>query len=110
MEEDELAIQQVLQQAPAEATYDDVKRVYYKLCRDIPKAVAELWNLPPLPEKSKKTGVNADKWDEVRKICDEFDAAATRALGDAIKQNRQMREEQEKAPTVSIEEYITPAK
>lgn len=107
MEDDDLAISQVLQQAPAEATEQDAKNAYYNASRNVAQAVADLWNLPPPLEKPKKTGEDADKWDEVRKICDEFDAEATRTLADALKHSRQQAGEA-KVPTVSVEEYIAP--
>lgn len=103
MEEDELVISQILQQAPVEIGYEEAKKAYYKACRDVSTAVAELWKLPPLLEKSKKVGVDADKWDEIRNLCDEFDAEATRSLAEMMKHSRQ-----QQAQSVSIEECVNP--
>jgi hypothetical protein len=83
--DDKAGIAEVLQQAPPHVEYNDVKLAYYKARRNISQALADLWNLPPLPEKKKPVGENAEKWEEVRNICDEFDAAATEALHEIMK-------------------------
>lgn len=83
--DDKAGIAEVLQQAPAHVEYNDVKLAYYKARRNISQALADLWNLPPPPEKKKPVGENAEKWEEVRNICDEFDAAATEALQEIMK-------------------------
>lgn len=105
----EFEINQVLQQSPPDVTYDKVKEVYYSTGKNISQAIAELWNLPSLPEKPKKTGVNADKWDEVRQICDEFDAEATKALHDSLEHNRKMTQQQQ-SQKISISEFVDSSK
>ena len=87
MDEDNNAIDQVLKQAPIEVSFDDAKKAYLDSSRDIAKAIAVLWKIDPLPEKAKKVGDKADKWDEVRAIYDEFDAEASRILSDTLKNN-----------------------
>lgn len=85
---DKAGIAEVLQQAPPHIEYNDAKLAYYKARRNISQALADLWNLPPLPEKKKPVGEDAEKWAEVRSTCDEFDAAATEALQDIMKRQQ----------------------
>lgn len=88
LHDDQAAIEEIHRQAPTHTDYNDAKLAYYNAQRNIPQALADLWKLPPLPEKSKPTGVNAEKWSEVRKTCDEFDAAASEALDDLRRKDR----------------------
>lgn len=105
-DDDQANIMSILQQAPVEKTYDDVKSAYYNASKDIAQTIANLWELPPLPEKPKKIGDNYEKWDEIRDICDEFDAVASKSLAEAIKQSREQREKSEQnSEMVSIEQY-----
>jgi hypothetical protein len=80
LNKDRAAIEEMLQQAPPHVEYEEAKLAYHNAKRNISQALADLWNLPPPPEKKKPTGVNAEKWAEVRTICDEFDAAAVEAI------------------------------
>ena len=80
LQDDKEAIDQILQQSPEHVTYDQAKIAYYNSKRNISQALVVLWELPPLAEKPKPSGVDADKWTEIRNTCDEFDAAATQAL------------------------------
>jgi hypothetical protein len=80
LQDDKEAITQIVQQAPEQVTYDQAKMAYYNAKRDVSQALANLWDLPPLAEKPKPIGVDAEKWTEIRNTCDEFDAAATKAL------------------------------
>lgn len=82
---DNAAIEEILKQAPASVTNEDVKLAYYNAKRDVSQALADLWNLPPLPEKPKPVGVDAEKWAEIRQSCDEFDQAANEALNNIRK-------------------------
>jgi len=82
---DKKAIEEILQQAPPEVDYATAKLAYHKAKRNISQALADLWNLPPPPKKKEPTGENAKKWEEVRHMCDEFDAAATEAMKDIMK-------------------------
>lgn len=79
--DDSAAITEILNQAPSHVGIDEAKKAYYDAKRNIPIALARLWDLPPLPEKPKPVGVNAEKWTEVRETFDELDAAVYDALG-----------------------------
>jgi len=80
LQDDKEAIEQILQQSPVNVDYNQAKMAYYNSKRDVSQALAVLWELPALPEKSKLVGVDAEKWAEIRNTCDEFDTAATEAL------------------------------
>jgi len=87
LQDDKEAIEQILQQSPVNVDYNQAKMAYYNSKRDVSQALAVLWELPALPEKSKLVGVDAEKWAEIRNTCDEFDAAATQALASMRQQN-----------------------
>ena len=80
IQDDKDAIAQILQQAPEHIDIHQAKMAYYNAKRDVGQALANLWELPPLPEKPKPVGVDAEKWKEMRELCDEFDTAANQAL------------------------------
>lgn len=88
--DDTAAIAEVLSQAPPHIGEHEAKVAYYNAKRSISDALAALWELPPLAEKPKPAGVNAEKWAEVRETCDEMDAAMNDSLSKLSQKNRNM--------------------
>jgi hypothetical protein len=88
LQDDKASIEEILKQAPEHVDYNQAKVAYYNSKRNISQALADLWNLPPLPPKKAPIGENAEKWTEIRQTCDEFDACATLAL-EAMRKNQQ---------------------
>lgn len=84
--DDKSAIEEILRQAPLEVDFARAKLAYHTAKRNISQALADLWNFPPPEKKKEPVGDNAKKWEEVRQMCDEFDAAATQAMKDILKQ------------------------
>lgn len=109
LHDDQPAIAEVLQQAPPHVDYNDAKLAYYNARRNVSEALASLWNLPPPQEKPKPVGVNAEKWAEVRRTCDEFDAAATEALN-GMRRNSAMSSATPAtpAPLATVQEIASP--
>ena len=87
LQDDKASIEEILKQAPEHVDYNQAKVAYYNSKRNISQALVDLWNLPPLQPKKNTVGENAEKWAEIRKTCDEFDAFATLAF-EAIKKNQ----------------------
>ena len=87
LKDDKASIDEILQQAPPHIDYDRAKVAYYNARRNVSQALSDLWALSPLPEKKRPVGQDAEKWEEIRNTCDEFDAAAAQAL-DAFRKNQ----------------------
>ena len=69
-------LESILMQCPAHVTLDDVSQAWERHEGDVNNILAEFWNVPN--KEGKKVSDVQKKWNEIRDICDSFDAELDR--------------------------------